>query len=274
MHQLQGYAAAFANMQSMAHLNVPSMGNGSSSSSPSGYHVPLPGTPSAQLPLMIPNGLMLPSPMYPSPVSPFFSHNSAQPSPQKHSHSPQPGSNVYSMLFPSANGSGSGTSSVDSLSPDATSAVFDRGRPRTRTQTAEARMASGGWPNEDVAVANDDESDNGFSGVLADAILKRPGSIHLAPKKKRRDSGQPPQDEQPIEFTFPSISSMGNPRVPERVWTAEAGTEDGWMEVEEAASPSPRPPVRLALSQVDPLDAVDAYFSSQAVSLPIRDGTP
>ncbi|KAJ6584278.1 hypothetical protein B0H10DRAFT_869213 [Mycena sp. CBHHK59/15] len=50
--------------------------------------------------------------------------------------------------------------------------------------------------------------DEGFSEVLADAILKRPESIRVRSKKGRerdRDRDQPP-----AEFTFPSISDFGN----------------------------------------------------------------
>ncbi|KAJ7905819.1 hypothetical protein B0H14DRAFT_2554254 [Mycena olivaceomarginata] len=50
------------------------------------------------------------------------------------------------------------------------------------------------------------EDDEGFSDVLADAILKRPESIRVRsrPKQRERDGDQPP-----TEFTFPSLSDFG-----------------------------------------------------------------
>jgi hypothetical protein len=87
--------------------------------------------------------------------------------------------------------------------------------------------------------AGDGEEEDGFSGggvneLLADAILKRPGSIRVRSfsKKERpagvggveseKDSSSPPQEkndaaamverevEQMAEFTFPSLSDLGN----------------------------------------------------------------
>lgn len=51
------------------------------------------------------------------------------------------------------------------------------------------------------------ENGDELSEVLADAILKRPGSIkELAGGRKKEKK----EKEQPVEFTFPSISDLGN----------------------------------------------------------------
>ena len=69
-----------------------------------------------------------------------------------------------------------------------------------------------------------DEEDSGFSEVLADAILKRPGSIRALSRRKK-EGGR--ENVQHVEFTFPSISDFGNVRrgncVPVEVKVGEVG---------------------------------------------------
>ncbi|KAJ7438506.1 hypothetical protein FB451DRAFT_1416204 [Mycena latifolia] len=232
MHQLQTYAALFASSMSPNGLQMP---NGSNPGSANGH-----GPPS-------PNGYpgMFPPPGMLSPVAvngqPFFAYPAAQPPPPPQPQQP----NLFSILFPtpsasaSASGGGSGSgppssvsgsaeSSVGSVSPDLVGSPtpFDRGRRRTRTQTAEARLGptwegemAEGWVGieaqdagheGDAEDGDEDEyedEDGGFSEALADAILKRPESIRVRSKKGRdrdRDKGGA------TEFTFPSISDFGN----------------------------------------------------------------
>ncbi|KAJ7085778.1 hypothetical protein B0H15DRAFT_950900 [Mycena belliarum] len=242
MHQLQTYAALFASSMSPhghAHLQVPTNGSGSPSSA-NGHAPPSPSSYPGMFP---PNGML-------SPVAlngqPYFAYPAAQhppPPPQTHQ---QP--NLFSLLFPtpgtngtvSGSGSGSGgggsgsasESSVGSVSPDLVGSPtpFDRGRRRTRTQTAEARL--GGWEGEmaegwvgvevqdaghegDAEDGEDDgyeEEDGGFS-ALADAILKRPESIRVRSKRRDKDKDKDRGavlECAPTEFTFPSISDFGN----------------------------------------------------------------
>jgi len=153
------------------------------------------------------------------------------------------------MLFPhagSATGSGpssvAGSSSVGSHSPDLAvsptppPALLDRGRRRT-TQKASPRVGEQGGAREGesesgegwIGIGEDDGGDTGesnigegdtdgdddgggFSGVLADAILKRPGSIRgLSSKKgKFKEKDQEKEALEHTEFTFPSLSELGN----------------------------------------------------------------
>lgn len=249
MHQLQSYAALYASMSSQSsmgsHLQVPNgQGRQSSSSSPSpnGYHPPLPSPGSQQahpLQMLSPNGMLSPVSMQPSPLSPFFMYpnQAAAPQHQQQQQSqamqgqPQRNTNLYSMLFPLATPggsslSGSGTSSVESLSPDSSpmpSIMLDRGRRRTRTRTANARMGGGGVggggeDEQEEGVGDDeggdqeesdDDDDCGFSEALADAILKRPGSIRVGSKKKKNTIEKQAEVEKHTEFTFPSLSDFG-----------------------------------------------------------------
>ncbi|KAJ6597217.1 hypothetical protein DFH09DRAFT_1304965 [Mycena vulgaris] len=228
MHQLQAYAALYASSMSppaQPHLQVPT-GN-SSPNSANGHGPPSPsGYP----------GMFPPTGMF-SPVQPFFAYPAAPPPPP-----PNQQPNLFELLFPTPSasvntngGSGSGPpssvsgsaeSSVGSVSPDLVGSPtpFDRGRPRTRTQTAEARL--GTWDGEmaegwvgieaqdaghegDAEDGEDDEyeeEDGGFSEALADAILKRPESIRVRSKKGGRDRDKAGT----TEFTFPSISDFGN----------------------------------------------------------------
>ncbi|KAJ7709921.1 hypothetical protein B0H17DRAFT_1324735 [Mycena rosella] len=224
MHQLQTYAALFASTMSptgQPHLQVP---NGNSPSSANGHGPPSPNGYPGMFP---PTGML-------SPVAvnglPFFAYPAQPPPPPPPPQHHQP--NVFSMLFPTprSNGgsgsrpsssvSGSAESSVGSVSPDLVGSPgpLDRGRRRTRTQTAEARLGGAwegemaeGWVGVDVQDAghegdaedgDEDEEDGGFSEALADAILKRPESIRV--RSKKRDKGGA------TEFTFPSISDFGN----------------------------------------------------------------
>lgn len=113
-------------------------------------------------------------------------------------------------------------------------ATLDRGRRRTRTRRQTANEGAGergagegveGWSldendGDDMAEdtkgganhhdEDDDEDDGGFSEVLADAILKRPGSIRMASKKGKLREQDRSQLERTTEFTFPSLSDLGN----------------------------------------------------------------
>jgi anthranilate synthase/indole-3-glycerol phosphate synthase/phosphoribosylanthranilate isomerase len=53
-----------------------------------------------------------------------------------------------------------------------------------------------------------EEEESGFSEVLADAILKRPESIKVR-SKKARERDKVLEEEQPTEFTFPSLTDFG-----------------------------------------------------------------
>ncbi|CAK5265099.1 unnamed protein product [Mycena citricolor] len=197
MHQLQGYAAMFAAPGQAPHTS---------------------STP-ASPPLPAASGYPMP---FPPAMYPFY------PYPHPHQHQPQPGSlpnaqqqQMFSMSFPrpasSVSGSSGGSSGSGSGSPDlvGSPASFSRGRRRTRTQTADARLGGGEEGGVDgdhletdemvLGEMDDDgheEEDSGFSEMLADAILKRPESIRM-PLKKRKSK------EIPTEFTFPSISDLG-----------------------------------------------------------------
>lgn len=105
-------------------------------------------------------------------------------------------------------------------------ALLDRGRKRTRTstQTAGPRIdehewegtgIADRWPASDEAppvnsehnpASDEDEEEDGFSEALADAILKRPGSIRGLSAKK----GKSKENIRHTEFTFPSLSDFGN----------------------------------------------------------------
>ncbi|KAG6902443.1 hypothetical protein C0995_016622 [Termitomyces sp. Mi166 len=137
-------------------------------------------------------------------------------------------------------GSGSGgeeTESVGSESPDldgegAGAGGAERERGRRRTRTAGGRL--GGWELEegDGWVGNEErsglemegkeriedregEDEEGLNEVLADAILKRPGSIRglsrLGKVKGGAEKEKEKERESPLEeFRFPSISDFGN----------------------------------------------------------------
>ena len=119
------------------------------------------------------------------------------------------------------------SSSVGSLSPDISNLAVDRGRRRVRS-----RMHMGGWNGIGAEEENgysrdgggyeessgDDESE--VSEVLADAILKRPGTLKLGKSKSRTlrsspsaeptpDANGSPDSESQAEFTFPSLSAFG-----------------------------------------------------------------
>lgn len=156
----------------------------------------------------------------------------------------------------------SGTSSNGSLSPPendsplAAPLGLDRGRRRTRTQTANARIggagASSSWGEDDNrdASAGDDEAeastsshddtddhdeDEGFSELLADAILKRPESIRMASSKSLKKKRRKEQSDEQMEFTFPSLNasipSASTYPLSSRGKTPDV--DDGWLEVEQ-----------------------------------------
>ncbi|KAJ7595952.1 hypothetical protein C8J56DRAFT_1022396 [Mycena floridula] len=258
MHQLHGYAALYASMSPPAvHLQVPGnapRGNSSgSSASPNSQHSSLPTSPGVPpLGMMSPNGMMSPVSMQPSPLSPFFMYPLQQPSMAP---SVQQNGNLYSMMFPNdrSSPSASGSSSVESHSPDANGSpipmAFDRGRrrTRTRTQTANARMggSGGNWTvadeeNGEEAIGEDerqnDSSDDdggctGYSDLLADAIFKRPESIRVSSSSRRKRQSEQPSEEQ-VEFTFPSLSELGNvSKERQRQWgRGEPLVDESWLE--------------------------------------------
>lgn len=102
------------------------------------------------------------------------------PQPQSSQQSPNP--NLFSLFFPGTNGStpgpGSGTSSgaaspvVGNGSP-----IGDRGRRRTRIRTSTQREQEAENIEEGALVDEDANDEDEFSGLLADAILKRPESM-------------------------------------------------------------------------------------------------
>ncbi|KAG5634951.1 hypothetical protein H0H81_000223 [Sphagnurus paluster] len=223
--------------------------NSSSNTNGSYYFSPPPSNPhSPSLSLLPANGSIL-SPMsmsmaHPGPHSPFYPYASHPHAPHAHgqhphahmhqqqqSQSPPNGSanGILSMLFPHTSGPSSvaGSSSVGSLSPDLTGPspppdMLNRGRRRTRTQTAGARMGGGGvwdggsdgWEEPsgdggDDGVYTSDDDAASVSEALADAILKRPGSIRGLPGKASRGNGKDRVEMLHTEFTFPSLSDFG-----------------------------------------------------------------
>lgn len=123
--------------------------------------------------------------------------------------------------------------------------MLDRGmiRARTRTQTANGRIGglgntwegvdNDGWigmgeedkdmrgleGDEEGGQGHDDDGGDGdddFNELLADAILKRPGSIRVRKKggnnaREGKERASPVEnEEQHTEFTFPSLSELGN----------------------------------------------------------------
>ncbi|KAG5642260.1 hypothetical protein DXG03_003337 [Asterophora parasitica] len=153
-----------------------------------------------------------------------------------------PANNLASMMFGAAGphsgsspSSVAGSSSVGSHSPDLSvpgsiatqpplAAPVDRRRRRTRTAGAriggrgtwDGEGSDGSVHGEDDETEPGDEDDGGesysdaddddesVSEVLADAILKRPGSIRGFSKK-----GKFKEKELHTEFTFPSLSDFG-----------------------------------------------------------------
>ena len=130
-------------------------------------------------------------------------------------------------------------------SPSPTPAMLDRGmiRARTRTQTANGRIGGmvntwegadhDGWIgmgeegndkrtpeggatiDEEGGHDDDGDEDDDFNELLADAILKRPGSIRVRKKggnaREGKERASPVEnEEQHTEFTFPSLSELGN----------------------------------------------------------------
>lgn len=82
--------------------------------------------------------------------------------------------------------------------------------------------------NEDEQEADGEDEGDDFNEVLADAILKRPGSIRVRSKQgkvKERDV-ESADGEQTTEFTFPSLSELGNVNREKRV-AEEASSPDG-----------------------------------------------
>ncbi|KIL62798.1 hypothetical protein M378DRAFT_165264 [Amanita muscaria Koide BX008] len=164
-------------------------------------------------------------PLHPFPVSPTqraanYAGLMAALSPHPAA-SPSPG--------PLASGPSSATassSSVGSMSPEgvhsSTIPMVDRGRRKTRTtERVGVWLDAGGEDDVFLDGGNDDGLDYGedeVSEMLADAILKRPGSLGLGrtrDKKSRSTSaadhrGSPDSEIAQTEFTFPSLSDFGN----------------------------------------------------------------
>ncbi|KAF8631459.1 hypothetical protein AX15_002397 [Amanita polypyramis BW_CC] len=199
----------------------------------------------------------IPSPVYYAypPIGGTHSHhhNYSHFSPQMHSHShtfplspTQPVSNQVNFMSvfspngtvgPNTGGVNSGpssapgsSSSVGSLSPGNRkfTTMMDRGRRRTR-----GNIQMGGWigtsMEEDDGYIQEgdgyyemsDEDETEVSEALADAILKRPGSLRLGNARSRKlpsspsaelvtDKSSPSGSENQTEFTFPSLSNLGN----------------------------------------------------------------
>ncbi|RDB26709.1 hypothetical protein Hypma_005346 [Hypsizygus marmoreus] len=176
-------------------------------------------------------------------VSPQLAQSPHQPQPNLFSMLFPQSSSMAGAGAPSGSrpSSVAGSSSVGSHSPDLAGSsttpppmLFDRGRRRTRTRTQTAGPRIGGpsnggavwdggegggdgWIVEDDELlppgelenveSEDEDEEGGFSEVLADAILKRPGSIRgLSKKGKLKEKA----DIRHTEFTFPSLSDFGN----------------------------------------------------------------
>jgi anthranilate synthase / indole-3-glycerol phosphate synthase / phosphoribosylanthranilate isomerase len=217
MHQLQAYAAAFISIPNASpslHLQVPNMSQQ--------YHPHHISATSPQQPNLITN--VHPSASQPSPPSPFFP-----------TQSPSQGQapNLLSLLFPGgssptmgtgprgagtgpsrspASVSASGSSSVGSLSPQLDgSPLRNRGRQRTRIVSGDegwvVSVGEEGLLEQNVletdAIA-ETVDDVDVSEVLADAILKHPGSLRVRSKVVREQNPSPR-----TEFTFPTLSSDG-----------------------------------------------------------------
>jgi anthranilate synthase/indole-3-glycerol phosphate synthase/phosphoribosylanthranilate isomerase len=229
-----------------------------------------------------------------SPHSPFYPYPSHSPHPhQQHAHphvpvqpnqSPHQQSNMLSMLFPqgsnaseSERSSVTESSSAGSHSPDLAGsptpspAFLDRGRRRTRarTQTIGARTdehsgngrggeCADGWigvGDEDNLGddSDDDDEEGGFNGVLADAILKRPGSIRALSSKKGKLKETAPIVEH-AEFTFPSLSELGNVSRGHS-WPAELPSSD---EKEDEVAEGVKQDVVETMIETAPLASVEA----------------
>jgi hypothetical protein len=131
------------------------------------------------------------------------------------------------------------------------------------------KMHMGGWPRisteeEDGYLQGCDESsdddESEVSGVLADAILKRPGTLKLGKSRSRtlrsspgrgptEDGKDSPDSESQAEFTFPSLSTFGgNVR-----WNKKPKDNDS-VELQNVNGSTANPPSLDDLEKIEQLD--------------------
>ena len=131
------------------------------------------------------------------------------------------------------------------------------------------KMHMGGWPRisteeEDGYLQGCDESsdddESEVSGVLADAILKRPGTLKLGKSRSRtlrsspgrgptEDGKDSPDSESQAEFTFPSLSTFGgNVR-----WNKKPKDNDS-VELQNVNGSTTSPPSLDDLEKIEQLD--------------------
>lgn len=263
MQQLHAYSAMLSSVPAPSHARMRgsnSNGGSPAPTNPTSPTFPMPGMAPMSMfspPMMpspgpfspvLPPHLQPPSMMSPtmqgSPRSPYpylpeqgmarpYSPmvGQAQPIPQSQSHS------ELLAVFPSPSRGSSGPSSIEtssrgSASPDnaggASGSMLDRGRRRTRTQTADARPSgtSSGYDGEwDGEEEQEEDGYGGLSEVLADAILKRPQTMRVG-SNKRRPLVEPESiaEEEIVEFSFPSLSDSYEARPPTAVAKEEETT--------------------------------------------------
>lgn len=129
----------------------------------------------------------------------------------------------------------------------------------------EQAVAREGAEGED----DDEYGEGGFNAILADAILKRPASIRVRSSSRReklnmeketdktQDEGQgqdsvptieKTESEQLTEFTFPSLSNLGNVNYRSEVIAVNGDLSSSSSSV---ASPTPSSPAYAAADSVD-----------------------
>ncbi|KAK2467927.1 hypothetical protein APHAL10511_000222 [Amanita phalloides] len=257
-HQLQTIAASFSPIRASAPLasspTPPLNGTASSNSSNSSssanaspikkeYNLPLPSLnpPQSQIippspQIVPPSGLFSPMSMMHSPVyygypptgGNHYSHFSPQNHPHPRSFPLSPTQQGLMSMFspngsaaPSSGGGNSGPSSV----PDSSSSAGSLS-PGSRVDRGRTKVRGGGWiglstAGEGAYNESSDDEENEVNKALADAILKRPGSLRLGKSGSRKPRSSPngesatdekssPSSESQAEFTFPSLSALGN----------------------------------------------------------------
>ena len=238
------HTASGSNLNGPGSSNGVPTSNGYTSASNSSPHIP---SPAQMIPMLSPLTMV-------PPHLPFYPYSPASPHPHPHLHpslatpSPHHQSNLYSMLYPptvgggSASGSSSvaGSSSAGSQSPDLSGsssttpplASVHSGTHEKGEEGGDGWIVNGDEFNAEFHAEEDayddegqeEEEESGFSEVLADAILKRPGSIRvLSRRTKERERER--ENVEHVEFTFPSISDFGNVRRANGV--VEAGKGEG-----------------------------------------------
>jgi len=293
------HAASGNNLNGPGSSNAASTSNGYASASNSSPPVQI----SSPAQMMLAGGMLSPPPIL-SPLAmvpphlPFYPYSPASAHPHPHLHAsqatPSPHqSNLSPMLYPPTMSGGSagesssvaGSSSAGSRSPDlagssSTTPPFvsvHRGRQGKVEEGGDGWIVNGGdefnaeYHAEEDTYDDDheegEEEESGFSEVLADAILKRPGSIRALSRRKRER-----ENVQLVEFTFPSISDFGNVRrgngVPIEMGKAEGGDpfvmeDDGIRAMAIASSEdTPKGGRPQAMMEPLPLGADDAVEES------------